>query len=129
MIRRSRYTILAKGLERKRGKKNKTEQSYERFLALEKAAGRVLDWWFEPMSLRLSECDAGQPLRYSPDFLVLAADGTVYMDDVKAPLRRGQKHDDPAALIRIKAAADRYPLFVFRLVRPIAGGAFDLVEV
>ena len=129
MIRRSRYTILAKGLERKRGKKNKTEQAYERFLALEKAAGRVKDWWFEPMSLRLSECDEGQPLRYTFDFMVLAADGTVYMDDVKAPLRRGQKHDDPAALIRIKSAADRYTLFVFRIVRPIAGGAFDLVEV
>ncbi len=129
MKRRSRYTILAKGLERKRGKKNKSEQAYEHYLALEKATGRVLDWWFEPMSLRLSECDAGQPLRYSPDFLVLAADGTVYLDDVKAPLRRGQKFDDPAAVIRIKAAADRYPLFLFRIVRPIAGGAWDVQEV
>jgi hypothetical protein len=129
MKRRSRYTILAKGLERKRGKKNKSEQAYEHYLALEKATGRVLDWWFEPMSLRLSECDAGQPLRYSPDFLVLAADGTVYLDDVKAPLRRGQKFDDPAAVIRIKAAADRYPLFLFRIVRPIRGGAWDVQEV
>ena len=129
MIRRSRYTILAKGLERKRGKKNKTEQAYERFLALEKAAGRVKDWWFEPMSLRLSECDEGQPLRYTFDFMVLAADGTVYMDDVKAPLRRGQKYDDPAALIRIKAAADRYTLFVFRLVRPVKGVGFECREV
>ena len=129
MSRRSRYTILAKGLERKRGKKNKSEQAYEHYLALEKATGRVLDWWFEPMSLRLSECDAGQPLRYSPDFLVLAADGTVYLDDVKAQAKRGKTFDDPASMVRIKAAADRYPLFLFRIVRPIAGGAWDVQEV
>lgn len=126
---RSRFTLLAKGLRRKRGERNENEAAYERFLANEKDAGRVVDWWFEPMSLRVTASDKGDAVRYSPDFMVLAADGTVYMDDVKAKAKRGKTFDDPASLVRVKAAADRYPLFVFRLVRPTGGGGFEFREV
>ena len=129
MTGRSRFTILAKGLRRKRGERNKNEALYELHLANERDAGRVKDWWFEPMSLRLSECDEGQPLRYTPDFMVLATDGTVYMDDLKSAGRNGKNFDDPAALVRIKTAADRYPLFVFRLVRQVKGVGFECREV
>lgn len=129
MTTRSRFTILAKGLRRKRGKRNKNEALYELHLANQRDAGLIVDWWHEPLSLRLSECDAGQPSRYTPDFMVLAADGTVYLDDVKAAARRGKTFDDPAALVRIKTAADRYPLFVFRLVRPVKGVGFECREV
>ena len=127
---RSRFTQLAKGLVRKRGKRNKTEAAYEAYLQSQKEIGAILDYWFEPFSLRLSEADSGQPLRYTPDFMILAEDGTVYVDDIKAAkTKKGVAFDDPAAIIRIKAAADRYPLFVFRLVRPDRQGGWEFKEI
>jgi hypothetical protein len=121
----SRFANLSKGLVRERGKKNKSEAAYARWLDHLTAKGEVCRYWFEPFSLRLTECESGQPARYSPDFLVLIPDGSTYVDDVKTD--RG--FDDPAALVRIKAAADRYPLWRFRIVRPIRGGGFDVKEV
>ncbi len=129
MKRGSRFAMLAKGLKRTRGERNNNEAAYERHLENEKAAGRVVAWWFEPASFRVTACDKGQPVRYSPDFMVLGSDGTVYLDDVKAQAKRGKTFDDPASLVRIKTAADAYPLFVWRLVRPIRGGAWDVQEV
>ena len=127
---RSRFTQLAKGLIRKRGKRNKTEAAYEVYLDSLKGSGSIVDYWFEPLSLRLAEADTGQPLRYTPDFMILAGDGTVYIDDVKAAkTKKGVAFDDPAAIIRIKAAANRYPLFVFRLVRPDRQGGWEFKEI
>ncbi len=127
---RTRFTQLAKGLIRKRGQRNKNEAAYEVYLDSLKASGSIADYWFEPFSLRLSEADTGQPLRYTPDFMVLTENGIVYVDDIKAAkTKKGVAFDDPAAIIRIKAAADRYPLFVFRLVRPDRKGGWEFKEI
>jgi len=127
---RSRFTQLARGLIRKRGKRNKTEAAYEAYLKSKKEAGAIIDYWFEPFSLRLSEPDTGQPLRYTPDFMILAADRTVYVDDLKAArTKKGDTFDDPASLVRIKAAAERYPLFAFQIVRPDRKGGWEFKEI
>ena len=127
---RSRFTQLAKGLIRKRGQRNKNEAAYEVYLDSLKGSGSIADYWFEPFSLRLSEADSGVALRYTPDFMILAEDGTIYVDDIKAAkTKKGVAFDDPAAIIRIKAAADRYPLFVFRLVRSDRKGGWEFKEI
>lgn len=121
---KSRFDILSRGLRRERGVMNKTEERYAEFLSLDEG---VYKWWFEPGSLRLSSPDTGQPARYSPDFLVLMTDGVTYFDDVKAG-----GFDDFAAIVRIKCAAELYPLWKFRLVKPVAkkhGGGFEIKEV
>ncbi len=108
----SRYAILSKGLRRKRGEMNRTETEYAARLDVLIAAGEIYRWWFEPFTLRLTHPEKGQPAKVTPDFLVLAADGTTYVDDVK-----GTGLDDPASAVRMKAAAELYPLWVFRIVK------------
>ncbi len=120
----SRFAQLSKGLVRTRGKMNKSETRYADFLVAAKLAGEIADYWFEPFSLRISACESGQPARYTPDFMVLLPDGRTYLDDVKT----ASGFDDPAAMVRIKVAAAQYPLWVFRIVRPAAGG-FTTQEV
>lgn len=116
----SRFAGLSRGLIRKRGKRNRTEASYE--LALQ-AAPFVAWWKFEPFTVRLSHPDGGQPARYTADFLVVMGDGTTYVDDVKNP-----RMDDPAAIVRIKAAAELFPIWTWRLVR-LVGGEWQHTEV
>jgi len=120
----SRFATLSKGLVRTRGKMNKNEAKYAAVLDLMIAAGEVAWYRFEPFSLRLTSCDDGQPARYTPDFIVLMPDGTTYIDDCKT----NKGFDDPASLVRIKVAADQYPLWRFRIVRP-AGSWFEVKEV
>lgn len=123
----SRFTHLSKGLVRTRGAMNKTEAKYASELELQKRSGLISDYWFEPFSLRLSSPECGQPARYTPDFMILMPDGTTIVDDVK-----NSSIDDNAAIVRIKCAAELFPLWVFRLVRPRKikdGGGFEAQEV
>lgn len=120
----SRFDILSKGLRRKRGEMNKTEAKYADHLSLDPG---VYQWWFEPFSLRISHPPVGQPAMVSPDFLVLMADGTTYVDDVKSG-----GLDDNAGIVRLKAAAELYQLWKFRLVVAQAlkhGGGFRITEI
>lgn len=120
----SRFNTLSKGRRAKRGERNKTEARYELEL---KADPRVVGVWFEPLTLRLSHPAAGQPAKYTPDFLVLMSDGSTYLDDVK-----GSGLDDNAAIVRLKCAAELFPLWIFRLAkerRKKDGGGFVVTEV
>lgn len=120
----SRFKFLSRGRNATRGERNKTETEYEATLEADPDVAQV---WFEPFSLRLSRPDAGQGARYTPDFLVLMKDGTTYVDDVK-----GTGLDDNAAIVRLKCAAEQYPLWVFRLAkkrRVRDGGGFEIREV
>ncbi len=119
----NRYKHLSKGLRRTRGEMNATEKAYSIELSRNPS---VVRWWFEPMSLQLSHPVTGQPARYTPDFMILLSDGTTIMDDVKA--KKG--FDDAASGVRIKAAAELYPLWIFRRVwkRPSKSGGGWIVE-
>ena len=80
------------------GTMNKAEAAYDAHLAAEQAAGRVLWRRFEGIRLKL----AGLTY-YSPDFVVMAADGVLECHEVK-----GHWGDDDRA--KIKVAAEMYPL-------------------
>jgi hypothetical protein len=82
----------------KTGQMNKTEEAYGRFLDTLIACHDVLWWKFEGVKLRL----AGNTF-YSPDFLVLRADGALECHEVK-----GHWEDD--ARVKIKVAASIYPM-------------------
>ena len=102
---------------------NKTEQRFEQnVLWARKAAGEVLGWKFEPLKLRLAD-----KTFYTPDFLVILADGTIELAEVKGG---GGWEDD--ARVKIKVAAETFPEFLFAAYREQRGrqnlGRFDREE-
>jgi len=82
----------------KQGVMNKTEAAYARHLELLKHSGDVLWYKFEGMKFRLADATF-----YSPDFIVLLANGALEAHEVK-----GFWQDD--AKVKIKVAADMYPI-------------------
>lgn len=83
----------------KRGEMNKTERRYleEIILPCERLGG--VRWWgFEALTFKI-----GEGVRYTPDFVVLNADGTLYAVEVKG----GYVRDD--ATVKFKVAAGLYP--------------------
>jgi hypothetical protein len=80
-----------------RGVMNKTEHRYAEHLEQLRHVGTVVDWQFEPISIKLAE-----DLRYIPDFLVIKADGSMEIVDVKGTTKNIQ--DD--SLVKIKMVAD-----------------------
>lgn len=86
------------------GEMNKTEARYAEHLRERMTAGEVVWFKFEAVKLRLAD-----KTFYSPDFLVLPADGFLEVHEVK-----GWMEED--ANVKIKVAASLYP-FRFKLVR------------
>lgn len=83
---------------------NKTEAAYAQHLKLCEMAGEVAWFSFEAIKLRLANNTF-----YTPDFLVMLADGTLEVHEVK-----GYWEDD--ARVKIKVAASLYP-FRFIAIR------------
>ncbi len=79
------------------GTMNKTEAAFAAHLELQKHAGEVLWWKFEPLKLRLADTTF-----YTPDFAVLQSDGVLELCEIK-----GFWRDD--ARVKIKVAASLYP--------------------
>ena len=102
----------------KTGQMNKTEQAYANCLERDKQAGKVLWYKFEGMKFRLADNTF-----YTPDFVVLAADGVLQAHEVK-----GFWQDDARA--KIKIAADMYPIqfFAFRPRPKKDGGGWEIEE-
>lgn len=99
---------------------NGLEKAWSLRLAEQKHAGEIVQWWFEPMSLRLAKGSS-----YKPDFMVVDADGLVEFHETKGFMRE-------AANVRLKVAAEKFPQFVFKLVRRIPkkdGGGFSIKVV
>lgn len=91
----------------KPGVMNKTERAYADTLEWRRRAGEVVWFKFEAIKLRLADNTF-----YTPDFLVMLADGTLEAHEVK-----GHWRDDARA--KIKIAAELYP-FRFIAVTPRA---------
>ena len=103
----------ARGSFYKRGEMNKLEAAYAARLEGLKLAGEIADYRFECLKLRLADNTF-----YTPDFMVLRADGTFEMHEVK-----GFWEDD--ARVKIKVAAELYP-FKFIAARKQKGAwAFE----
>lgn len=81
----------------KTGTMNKTEAAYARKLEQEKMAGEIAWYKFEALKVRLADNTF-----YSPDFLVMRANGELEAHEVK-----GFWADD--ARVKIKVAASLFP--------------------
>lgn len=82
----------------KSGELNNTERKYAAKLEVQKHAGEILWWAFEPMNLRLAE-----KCFYRVDFMVLTKTGALEVHEVKG----GYITDD--SLVKIKVAAAKFP--------------------
>lgn len=109
-----RFKRFAKG--HVRGRKvgmNKAEESYATRLAGEVLAGNISAWWYEPVSLKLSE-----GVRYTADFMVVAADDVIELHEVKAGRLNKQTEKivplcEDAGRAKFKVAREMFP---FRFV-------------
>lgn len=105
------------------GEQNKTEQAFDHYLAMQKLAGEILWYKFSGIKLRLADNTF-----VTVDFFVLTKDREIQAIDTKGSPRIYM--DD--AKVKMKAAAEAYPIFRFRVAFPKAkkdGGGWDLVEV
>ncbi len=102
----------------KTGERNKTEARYEAHLEIQKRAGHILAYAFEPEKFRLADNTF-----YTPDFRVMLPDGTVEFHEVKGAWAIFQ--DD--AKVKIKVASEMHP-YRFIAVVPIKGGGWDIKE-
>lgn len=92
---------------------NQTEARYAGHLEALKPAGQVVAWAYEAVKLRLAD-----KTFYTPDFLVIRADGSLELHEVK-----GHWEDD--ARVKIKVAARLHPWFRFRAVKAARGGRWE----
>ena len=70
-----------------------------------RVGGEILAWWYEAISLKLAH-----RTRYTPDFLVMASDGTLECHEIKGFMRE-------SAAVRLKTAAELYPFRFFLVTR------------
>lgn len=93
------------------GAMNKGEAAYAEVLFLAKKEGRIRDYKFESIKLRIgpngARCD------YTPDFLVFANDGHLELHEVKGRKSGGGYWAEEDAKVKIKAVAELYPFKVF----------------
>ena len=87
------------------GQMNKTETRYAEHLEVQRLAGEIVSWQYEPLKLRLGE---NWKTTFTADFMVVRASGEVELVDVKGS---GGAEDD--ARVKIKTAARLYPQFWF----------------
>ena len=93
------------GKRHKPGEMNRTESEYAEQLQVRKLAGEIVEWFFEAITLKLAD-----DTRYTPDFAVLMADGTMEFIDAK-----GGGPIDPKSLVKIKCAAEKFFQFNFAI--------------
>lgn len=93
------------------GNMNKTEERYEREVIQPRYTCDEIIWYgFEAMTFKLAN-----DLRYTPDFIVQLADGTIEAHEVKAGKKDGKPLVEDDSLVKIKAAAEKFPIrFVMR---------------
>lgn len=104
-----RLLVLAKALIRlpHGADMNGNETLYSETLDMERSAGNLHAWYFQRVTLRL-----GPDLRYTPDFMLIAADGAITFVEVK-----GFERED--ARDKFKMAAELHPWARWVMVRRI----------
>ena len=112
--------LFAKG-RMKKGELNRTEESYATYLEEEKHCGRVADYWFESLKLKVADGSCW----YTPDFLVFRPDGGLELHEVKGSPRVFQ--DDAKVKCKSVSSSYPFPLFVVYPRRKRDGGGWDVV--
>jgi len=85
------------------GVMNKTEEEYAEILQARRLTGEVIRFDFESMTFKLAK-----DCRYTPDFSVWLADGSMQFIDCK-----GAGPMDEKSRVKAKLAAELFPQFVF----------------
>jgi len=104
--------------------RSKTQAEYADHLKVLENCGTVLWWREEPFNIRLGPIGGGTAY-WKPDFLVCTRDEVLEVIEVKGYI---EQH----ALVRIKAAAEMFPVFRFRIVKKVPkkdGGGWTYTEV
>jgi hypothetical protein len=95
---------------------NKTEERFEREVLMPLVKDGTIIWHgFEAMSFKWAK-DA----RYTPDFMVQYDDGRLVAFEVKGAKKDGSPLIEEAALVRIKTAAQMFPV-EFRMQWQVKG--------
>ena len=99
--------------------RSSTEAQYEQVLAARLACGEIAWYRYEGVKLRLADATF-----YTPDYVVMLADSTMEVHEVK-----GFWRDD--ARVKIKVAAEMYPFrFIAVSQRPKRdGGGWEIEEI
>lgn len=97
-------------------KLNKTEVAYREHLEFRKRAGEIADYSVQSVTFKL-----GDDCRYTPDFLVIENDRTMTFVEIKGFLR-----DD--ALVKFRAAQDKFPWFRFKMIQRAKGGIWKVIR-
>ena len=87
------------------GQMNGQETAYSLYLNAMKATAIIIDWWWDVLSIRMADSTF-----YKPDFLVMRADGTLEIHEVK-----GFMEDD--AWVKLKVVAETYPFPIWVIKR------------
>lgn len=85
------------------GVMNQTEQAYADTLEARRLAGEIIRFEFEGMTFKLAD-----GCRYTPDFDIWLADGSMEFVDCK-----GAGPMDDKSRVKVKVAAEKFPQFVF----------------
>lgn len=88
---------------------NGTERKYSQYLDMRVRAGQIHWYQFDAIKLRLAE-----KTFYTPDFLVMHADESIEVHEVKGT-SKGKPFVEDDAAVKIKVAADKFP-FRFKMV-------------
>ena len=92
----------------KSGVMNNTEKKYQAVLEARRLSGEVLQYWFEPMNLKLAD-----KCFYRVDFLVLMHDLTLEIHEVKG----GYITDDGLQKVKIANAMFPFRFIMVQLVK------------
>ena len=98
--------------------RSKWEAAFANKLELEKHAGLIKQWWYEPFSLWLPG-----KVRYKPDFMIQYPDGMEQRLEIVEV--KGWSRNRRDGITRLKIAAALFPCFVWRMVWMKKGGGFD----
>lgn len=113
-------SLRARVQQHKPGVMNKTEQAYADLLEQEKRDGLIVWYGFECVTLKLAD-----DCRYTPDFMVITAEGYVEFREVKGGFIR----DD--SKVKIRVAAEKFSLFSFRMFQKLSkkdGGGWKVLQ-
>ena len=91
---------------------NGLEHAWSSVLFARQMAGEILAWKYASVSFRV-----GHDCKYTPDFIVVLADGRLELQECKGFMR-----DD--ALVKLRACRELYPWLPLRLIRAAKGGAW-----
>lgn len=99
--------------------KSKAERLYADRLEWRRQNFELVWWAYEPVTLVIVDAN-GERCRYTPDFMALTPEATVWFYEVKGHLRE-------AARLRFLTARERYPFWNFQMVRRERDGGWSLL--